>query len=100
MHKSSDQSYSIVFFLLDCSLWKTLDSEVYFKVPYFPRPPQVSVYWFHADDNLCVELARHPSGYFLVVDVVIRKHSDTESLKFWCSPLFEDGRLAQSHEGK
>ena len=78
----SDFSYSIVF-LLDCSMWNTLDCEVNFEL----RLSLVRHGSHRTGSTLMRIFALNFSGIlqnnFQVVDLVIRKLSDTESLRFW-----------------
>ena len=80
-------------------MWNSLDSEVNFRF----RLSLVRHGSLRAGSALRRIFALNLPGIlqnkFKVVDVVMRKLSDTESLQFWYSPLVQDSRLVQSREG-
>ena len=51
MHQTLSQSFSTVFFSLDCNMRNTLDSEVYLRVHLFVVRHKVSLYGIHADES-------------------------------------------------
>ena len=66
---------------------------------FFPRPPQVSLFRYHADENRRVEPAK---ASFRIILGDGREDNETFRYRIysvWYLPLFEYSRLAQSSEG-
>ena len=93
--RQSDSPCS-VFILIDCFLVERF--QLWDRSWTFPHPQLVSQCRNRADDNR-VRPAMLLSKQVLEADVETMKPSDTESLQFWYSPLFQYSRLARSRKG-